>query len=103
MNFPRIKEVASNLRAINANVEAEPITANEAESVYGCDVRLQLWPDGDWTINWGPSDYDISHQGYWGASSVPGVVNGQVKRFNSTDLARELITQVKDHYYQVNS
>lgn len=95
MTFPTIKEVALDLRRINTNVESEPDK--------GCDVRLQLYPAGDWAIRVGLPDYDLDHLGYWGASSVPGVVNGQVKRFNSTDLARDLISQVKDHYYEANS
>jgi hypothetical protein len=81
--FPSIKDVAHDLRLINAEVEGE------------CDVRLQVYPDGSWAVRWGLSDYDTDHHGYWGASSVPG--NG--RRFSSADTARELLGQAKDDYY----
>ena len=40
MKFPRIKDVAEELRFINENVE----TADD-ENDGGCDVRLQVYPD----------------------------------------------------------
>ena len=84
MRFPSIAAVAARLRDISMNVEGE------------CDVRLQVYPDGEWAVRWGDSQYDQDHRGYWGASSVPGVVRGTVKRFNSRDVARDLIDQAKD-------
>lgn len=87
--FPSIESVATELRGINANVEGE------------CDVRLQVWPDGEWAVRWGPSDYDQDHRGYWGASSVPGVNRkGQVSRFDSRAVARDLIEQAKEQFGQ---
>ena len=84
--FPSIKQVAEGLRAINANVEGE------------CDVRLQVYEDGEWQLRWGLSDYDQDHRGYWGASSIPGCnpKTGIVARFNSKDVARDLIHQAKE-------
>ena len=87
MRFPSIKDVARDLRLINANVENE------------CDVRLQVYDDGTWAIRYGLSDYDTDHHGYWGASSIPGVVNGKVIRFNSVGIAADLICQAKEHKY----
>ena len=88
MRFPSIAAVASELRGINANVETD---LDE-----GCDVRLQVYPDGQWHVRWGDSSYDQDHHGYWGASSVPGVVAGVVRRFNSRDVARDLLDQAKE-------
>lgn len=34
------------------------------------DVRLQVYPDGQWAIRTGLSDYDADHRGFWGASSI---------------------------------
>lgn len=91
MRFPSIKVVATELRAINAEDAGDP--------EYGCDeasidVRLQVYPCGDWAVRWGDSQYDQDHRGYWGSSGVPG--NG--RRFHSFDVARDLIEQCRDAY-----
>ena len=88
MRFPSINDVAKELRDINANVEDE------------CDVRLQVYDDGAWIVHSGLSDYDQDHRGFWGASNVPGVQGGVVKRFSSTEVARDLLEQVKDAYHE---
>jgi len=88
MKFPTIKDVAEDLRNINANVEGE------------CDVRLQVLDNGAYYVRCGDPSYDPSHEGYWGASIVPGVVNGNISRFDARSMARELIEQVKDMYCQ---
>lgn len=87
VKFPSVKEVSQALRNLNANVEGE------------CDVRLQVYPDesrATWALRWGSSDYDRDHRGYWGASSVPGVNNGRVGRFNSRNVAKDLLEQAKE-------
>jgi hypothetical protein len=89
MRFPKISEVAQELRSVN-EMESHP----DEEGNYWIDVRLQVYSDGDWAVRWGDSSYDQDHRGYWGASSVPG--GG--RRFNSTDLARDLIDQAKDQH-----
>jgi hypothetical protein len=87
MRFPSIQDVARGLRDVNANVEGE------------CDVRLQVWPDGGWKLCVGDASYDQNHFGFWGASSVPGVVCGKITRFDSKSVARDLIEQVKEHAF----
>lgn len=81
MRFPSIQSVASALREVNSNSE-------EGE----CEVRLQVYEDGAWAIRVGSSDYDQDHRGFWGCSIVPGT------RFNSTEIARDLLSQCRDHY-----
>jgi hypothetical protein len=81
MKFPSIASVAAELRAINANVEGY------------CDVRLQVYDDGQWAVRYGDSQYDTDHRGWWGYSSVPG----DGRRFNSTDMARDLVNQCREH------
>lgn len=90
MKFPRIDDVAAELRKINANIEGET------------DVRLQVYDNGHWAIRTGSSDYDQDHHGYWGASLLPGVVRGETVRFSSIRTAKELLAQVKEHYYIMN-
>lgn len=93
VKFPSIEAVARELRLINANVEC-------SEHDEGCDVRLQVYPDGRWVVRYGDASYDLDHAGYWGASTIPGVVKGVVKRFNSRDVARSLIDDVVNDYVQ---
>lgn len=89
MRFPSIKDVARELRLINASVES---LSFEDE----CEVRLQIYEDGKWIIRYGCPSYDTDHHGYWGASYIPGVVNGKVVRFNSYEVARDLLSQARE-------
>ena len=92
MRFPSIRAVAAALRLANATIDPAPrVSTGDPESV---DVRLQVYPDGDWAIRVGSADYDTDHRGYWGASSLDG------RRFNSRDVARDLINQARDDYAQ---
>ncbi len=88
MRFPKIDEVASDLRAINK----QQLESDDADE--GIDVRLQVYPDGHWAVRSGSSDYDQDHRGYWGSSSVPG----DNRRFDSKALARDLIGQAKESF-----
>lgn len=90
MKFPSIKAVASALRDANETY----IDAGDWKE--GFDVRLQVYPDGDWAVRTGLSDFDSDHRGFWGATCVPG--NG--KRFNAEDTARNLIDQCRDSHAQ---
>lgn len=84
MEFPSLADVAARLREINASVETE------------CDVRLQVYPSGEWAIRWGLSDYDQDHRGYWGASSVPGCHES----FKSYEIARDLLDQAESSFWE---
>lgn len=54
------------------------------------DVRLQVYPDGDWAVRWGSADYDTDHRGYWGASSIDDETR-------LLDVAHDLICQAAEH------
>lgn len=87
LKFPSIADVARELRGINANVEGD------------CDVRLQVWDDGQWRVHYGDSSYDQDHRGFWGSSSVPGVnAKGQVQRFDARAVAKDLIEQAREDF-----
>jgi hypothetical protein len=87
MRFPTIDEVAAELRSINEQ------TLEDDDDDDGIDVRLQVYPDGDWAVRSGSSDYDQDHRGHWGAASVPG----NDRRFSAKDVARGLIEQAREH------
>lgn len=88
MRFPSIKDVANDLRAAAQSIDWQE-TGSEDDAF--CDVRLQVTVDGSWCVHVGPSDYDQDHRGFWGASSIPR------GRFNARELARDLISQVREH------
>lgn len=90
VKMPSVVEVAQELENINISVDSAIDVQGEPE---GVDVRLQVYPDGAWTIHSGSSDYDQDHRGYWGASSVPGLVNGVAQEFDSAFVAKDLIDQ----------
>lgn len=83
MKIPSIRDVAHDLRLINK------------EEFSYIDVRLQVTPDG-WYIHSGDASYDQDHRGFWGSSSVPG----SGRRFNSEDVARDLISQIREDLAQ---
>ena len=64
------------------------------EEYPGTDVRLQVYPDGQWSLHTGPSDYDQDHRGFWGAAWIPQGVG------SCEDIARDLLDQVRDHMAQ---
>ncbi len=89
MEFPSLADVAARLREINASVDAE------------CDVRLQVYNDGQWAIRWGLSDYDQDHRGYWGASSVPGSQNPEgFSTVDSCMVAEDLVNQAESSFWE---
>jgi len=88
MKFPAIKDVARDLKNIAREISKYGLPEDEEG---GCDVRLQVLPNGGWSVHSGDAQYDQDHQGYWGASSIP--YDGH---FNATEVAKDLIDQVKD-------
>lgn len=85
MKVPSIKVVRKALVSVNRTVDSE------------CDVRLQVYEDGEWALRWGACSYDQDHSGYWGCGSVPG----SNKRFNATSLAKNLLQQCQEAFCMV--
>lgn len=81
---PSIAAVASELKGYKVWLDVENPEA---------DIRLQVTDGGCWAVHFGDSSYDQDHRGYWGASSID-------RRTNCRELARELIDQCADHFYQ---
>lgn len=81
--FPPIRDVACDLR------DAKRMIGKGEEM----EVRLQVLPDGSWTVLTGDPSYDLDHRGYWGCGYL-------TKQTNCLDLARELVWQAKDHASQ---
>ena len=92
VKFPSIETVAAAQRQSNASLDYPEMQPDPGEDEVSFDVRLLVWPDGEWTLHTGDSQYDQDHRGFWGASSLPGAG----KRFNSVELARDLVSQARD-------
>lgn len=84
MRQPTIKAVATELRHINKQTF-------ETYEEDGIEIRIQLYPAGDWYLHVGDPSYDTDHQGFWGATTIPG----NNKRFSSIETARDLINQTQ--------
>lgn len=95
MRFPSIKAVASELRRINAMESGDTDCADERY----IDVRLCIEDDGEWIVRWGDSSYDQRHSPICVADSVPG----DSRRFNSTELARSMISEARDQHAEQES
>lgn len=63
--FPSINLVASELRAIAREVSGGCDDASHHASCdcAGCEVRLQVYPNGYWAIRIGDPAYDMDHHG----------------------------------------
>ncbi len=60
LTFPSTESVAEALEDVRSQLDMGSDT----------EVRLQVYPTGQWAVRWGLSDYDQDHRGYWGASSL---------------------------------
>ena len=56
------------------------------------DVRYQLYPDGQWALRTGSSDYDQDHHGFWGCASISPYMEAS----NLDDIAGDMIEQALD-------
>jgi len=66
VTMPSVSAVASEMQAL-AKAVARSVGFEGEEP----ELRLQVYPDGDWILRWGLSDYDQDHRGFWGASFLP--------------------------------
>jgi hypothetical protein len=88
-SFPSIKAVRKAL--VLANKDTPCIQHNEPYEDATIPVRLQVYESGYWTLRTGSPDYDQDHRGLWGS----GYVRGDRRRCDLTELARDLIGQVR--------
>lgn len=87
LRFPSIAAVAAELVHVKTYLDHE---------VTDIDVRLQVYPDGQWKVRSGDSSFDQDHRGYWGAGCV-------MRSTNCRDEARRLIGEAAEHYAQCDS
>lgn len=96
MKFPSIRDVAHSLQ----NIHSDLLTATDGGDELGedgrVDVRLQVYPGGDWEVHSGDPSYDTDHRGFWGCASIPC----KRERWSSYAVARDLISECRDHYAQ---
>jgi hypothetical protein len=89
---PYADEIAADICSIRDNVDF-PEELDEEEKF--CDIRLQVYPNGQYAIRSGDSSYDQDHRGFWGCSSVsPDTTNESAK-----EIALDLIDQAEEQQY----
>ena len=55
-----------------------------------CDIRLQVYPDGQWALRSGDSSYDQDHNGFWGCSSITDKTTVKTIRETVSDLIEQV-------------
>jgi hypothetical protein len=85
--FPSIKAVAEEIAYANKQVNSADVGEDQ------CDIRLQVYENGNWVLRIGDASYDQDHKGYWGNSCIPGYPH----RVNSREIAKDLIEQCREH------
>lgn len=90
LKFPTIQDVAWELRALNASLDRETT------------VRFEILTDGRWWIHAGDSKNDIDGHSYGSSGKVPGCTGKHHKprKFPSEELAKHLIDEAADEYFQ---
>lgn len=89
ITFPTIEKIVAVLSRVQSSLDAgeEP-----------CDVRLQVYEDGEWAIRIGDPSYDQDHHGFWGASSLGTDDTPET----IAEMAQSLLAQSQDdHAMQV--
>lgn len=85
-DFPTVEDMLPFLLSLPARVEPGMVESdNDTPSI---DVRLQVWPSGQWTMHSGDACYDADHAGFWGASCVTAD--------DTTESLRETAKQLRD-------
>lgn len=95
MRFPTVVEIASCVEDYRDTLRTyDPADIADEEGNPSGDIRLQVYPSGEWSIHTGSSDYDQDHRGYWGCATVsPTDTYSEIR-----NIARTLISEAKDSY-----
>jgi len=83
-----VDDLADELAMVRDDLAAE---AGEGEEAL-IDVRLQVYPSGDWHVRVGDPGWDLDHEGAWGASCV----SSEDTDDDLAATARDLLDQVAD-------
>jgi hypothetical protein len=88
LNFPKVKDVAYELRVLNATFLHESF------------VTLQILDDGRWWVHEGSNEGNLDYHGYTVSVQLPGCRGRKNKpcRFSSEEVARNLIDKIADQY-----
>lgn len=88
MSPPSQQEVIRALRNVKRTLDQIGAWGDDGT----CDVRLQVYPSGEWAMRWGDSQYDQDHRGFWGSSSIDKATTLS----DMVDIADALIDDVNE-------
>ena len=91
MAFPPEDELVESLIHVRNGLE-DPEPDCDDDDMPGIDVRIQCEPGKGWQLHTGDSQYDQSHKGYWGASSISKDMDDDTIR----SIASEMIDQARE-------
>jgi hypothetical protein len=92
--LPTIHDLAELIKAIKPDIADEYI--DDEDTIPGIDVTIGCDPEtGRWSYQTGDNSFTggAYHYPIWGVGRI-------YRRTNSRDLARDLIDQIADQYYQ---
>lgn len=96
-DFPTVEEIAEQLASQTSWWSPE---SDDKQDQY-LDVRLQVESDGSWSIHTGSAQYDTSHLGFWGASSVPAEAKNDTADLRTfREIAEELRSEAMEDAWQ---
>lgn len=93
-DFPTVEDIAEQLASQTSGWSPEPDADEEGRYL---DVRLQVKEDGSWSIHTGSAQYDTSHLGFWGASSISPDNRGMEAM---RAIAQELLDEAMEDAWQ---
>jgi len=93
--IPPTKHVADEIRVLRDRLAKLGITAGPNDSNNGShiELRLQVYPSGEWVLRWGDPQYDQDHRGWWGNSFLPGMDASDEQIYT---IASNLVDQAAD-------
>jgi hypothetical protein len=87
LNFPKVKDVAWELRAFNR------------QCTHEATISFQILDDGRWWVHLGDASADLREHSYHAQIKLPGCNrHGKPRRFDSEAVAQELIDIAADMY-----
>lgn len=92
--LPSVEQIADEIKALRAQLAKIGVrTADNDNEADHVELRLQVYPSGEWVLRWGSHQYDTDHRGWWGSGSLPSPEASDEQIY---DTAADLLEQVSD-------
>lgn len=86
--FPTVNDVLRELHHLQKRLSMPAFPTGEET----CEIRLQVYENGNWAIRSGDSSYDLDHRGFWGASSISPSDNAESLKETAENLLEQVLS-----------